>query len=536
MTLSIRSRLIAFGLLATVLVFAAGLIGLLAIRHLSVGIADGGVSMSAVRNQGEADMMHDAIRADVLAMAHQMHAGADAQAFDAVEKEFTDHVTTLQQRVAANEALPLSTAERAALAALKPDLASYVNQARGLLQRYRAGQDDAQEYGAFAASFSRLEHSMGKFSELIEQRAQGGRETLDGASRRALSWAWVTMISGALLIAAMAWALTRSILRPLQRIRHFMLTLGGNLGNRCEVGTDEVGDIAQSVNQLLTDLAGLIGVVQSSAEQVAGTAERLAGQTEATQARISEVGRRTGALAADAADLANTTEEVAQRIAETARAASDAAALAHSSARAVSSVVEGNERLQAATLQSTDRIDALASSADRIEEVTRVIREIADQTNLLALNAAIEAARAGEQGRGFAVVADEVRKLAERTARSTTEIASITDEIQQCTEHTVTAMRTVSAEVHGSAARLDEAGAGQQRIVGSTDAMLDTANAISSVSRKQAAVIVGTADGIRDIAALVAQSQDEVGAIRNASSELDALARALRDNITRFRV
>ncbi|UXY15018.1 methyl-accepting chemotaxis protein [Chitiniphilus purpureus] len=537
LSLTIRSRVIAFGCLATLLLLLLGLIGLISIRALNEGIEAGMISVSAVRNQGDADMMHDAIRADVLSAAHLRVEGATPQQFDEVVGELAEHIAKLRQDVADNEALPLSAQERQALASLKPDLERYAQQATALVQRYRSGQEDDRLYGEFKESFSRLEDSMARFSDLIGERAKAVSETQRAQSRSALIWAYGAMGGGVLLLGGLSWALSRGILRPLSRIQQFMLSLDNDLSRRCEDGArDETGDIARSANTLLGKLATLIGVVQQSARQVALTAKQLASQTATTRQRMLDASSRASTLAGEAGTLASSVDEVNQRIAGTTAVANDAATLAIESARALEEAMRINGQLRETASQSVLRINQLAESAERINQVATTIREIADQTNLLALNAAIEAARAGEQGRGFAVVADEVRKLAERTAVSTGDISQTTAQIQRCMTETVQSIELLSQQVGSSADRLSGASQAQQRIVAGTDEMRRIAQDIATAAQHQSEAIGSSVKGVQGIAALMAQSESEVDGIRQASNELDALAHSLQDNVGRFRV
>jgi methyl-accepting chemotaxis protein len=502
-------------------------------------VADSDKIVSLLRNQTEADMMHDAIRSDVLNMFRLMSAAEpDAAELKAVRDDLGEHLGNFQRLIAANDGMALPPAERAALEALKPDLAAYARQAQSALDKFAQRAADADlAYAAFAQSFDTLEDSMGKFSELIEHSSRLHNLQQAQLMQRVERFSLISLLLGALLLFAAVWWIAGTITTPLRRIRDFLAGLGGDLGQRLpDMGRNEVGENARSINALLDEQARTIELIQRTVgivEQVSGQLKARAGDTCAEVELASERAARVGAAAEQ---LSVAVQDVGRNIQHTADRAGEAAQTAEHAQASIANTQAVCTRLSESSAQSSAMIAELSHAAARIASMAGVIREIADQTNLLALNAAIEAARAGESGRGFAVVADEVRKLAERTSNSTIDIAQMTEQIEQATQGAALAMQRVSAGVAQGVADLDGAMRSQEAIVRDTRDMRELAREMADQTRGEAAAVEDAAQGMAEIGERVVTAAAAVREIDAGADQLRQVVAELRRHVEHFQV
>lgn len=535
-SLTIRLRLALLAGLAVCFVIVSGVVGLYSSHLLSERLALSGVSLAAIRNQGTADMMHDAIRGDVLAMYQSVTSGGTAADFAAISKDFAEHGKEFTDRIAANEALALDPSERSALEAIKPDIGRYLQQAAQTLQQFQNGKHDAAVFAEFNASFTRLEDSMGKFSDLLEQRAEADRAATRSTEVFTQTVLHVALWGGSALILLLSWLLGRSIANPLHVLSQFMQTLGTDLSRRLpEDGRDEITVIARASNSMLQDLSRLVEAVRDSARALEQTANGLAGDTQNLRERAGNSSNLVMQTASQAEQIASAAADVLAHTQRSDQAIQQAARLADHSASRMDGVVSSNARLSDNTSLAAEQIEKLAENAREIDTVTGVIREIAEQTNLLALNAAIEAARAGESGRGFAVVADEVRKLAERTAASTSSITQMTDGIRQATQSAVTSIQTVRMQVADSAAELGAAREAQQDILARARELQVQSQEVAGSSAEQGHAVQQVASAMSQVSTAIATNLAAFERLQQMASQLQSLSSGLNERIGRYR-
>ena len=349
------------------------------------------------------------------------------------------------------------------------------------------------------------------------------------------------LVVGLLIIATVltmlfAWLLTNSITRPIASALEAAETIAeGNLTRPIKVdGTDEAGRLLAAMQKMQEKLRDTLTRISGSATQLASAAEELNAVTDESARGLSKQNNEIEQAATAVNEMTSAVEEVARNAVSTSEASKNATASAGDGRDLVQETVNAIERMSGDVQSTADLIGNLAEESRDIGKVLDVIRGLADQTNLLALNAAIEAARAGEAGRGFAVVADEVRALAHRTQQSTSEIERMIGSIQGGTEQAVSSMRNSTERAESTLNIAKGAGLALDTINTAVVEINERNLVIASAAEEQAQVAREVDRNLVNIRDLSAQSSDGAAQTSAASGELTRLAVDLNSMVSRF--
>ena len=343
------------------------------------------------------------------------------------------------------------------------------------------------------------------------------------------------------LLVVVSWLLHLFVLKPLRAltaIAHDIAQGEGDLTKRVPVGSgsDEITVLAHDFNVFIQKMHGAVSLVNQASNRLATSTLQLSSTAESV-VRATE-GQDARAMQSSSAiqRMTITAGEVVRNSTEAARIAQGTAEMAQGGQAVMMQTVTGIQQISEAVVQAATIITTLGQSSDQIGEIVRTIEDIADQTNLLALNAAIEAARAGEQGRGFAVVADEVRKLAERTTKATKEIGDMIRQIQHDTKSAVATMDQGTNQVGEGVKLANKTGEALSTIHAMVNETAGMVQQIASVAKEQSQATCQIAGDLESMTQATRQTTSGIAETAQACHELSTLAGDLQKTLSVFKV
>ena len=347
-----------------------------------------------------------------------------------------------------------------------------------------------------------------------------------------------SMAAGAGTGVFVYWMVNVILLRKLRRVSDVADAISrGDVSRRCDiVSHDLVGEIINSFNGMAQNLCSMIGEITGSTAQLAAAAEQLTTITEHTSHGIRQQQAEIDQVATAVNEMVATVQEVARNAEQAAHAAQSADQSAKSGALVATEAMGGIDALVNEVEKSAAVIHELEAESENIGMVLDVIKGIAEQTNLLALNAAIEAARAGEQGRGFAVVADEVRTLASRTQKSTQEIHTMIERLQSGASNAVKVMESARAQGKKGVDQVEKAAESLAEIAGAVATINDMNTQIASAAEEQSAVAEEINRNVVNISQAAVQSANGSAQTASSSEDLARLAGQLQSLVGRFKM
>ncbi|MBI2276800.1 MAG: methyl-accepting chemotaxis protein [Dechloromonas sp.] len=394
----------------------------------------------------------------------------------------------------------------------------------------RAGQQASEPKLGYAALFAPWNWVIGTgiYIDDVEKEYRQNALLLGGISLALLA-----------ILSVVGWQVSSSILKQ--------------LGGEPSVAADVMqrvaaGDLTADVNSapsgsMLHALGGMVASLRHMVREINNDANRLVSNAEQIAAASDEVTRSaeqqsdaTSAMAAAIEELTVSSNHISDSAHETARNTTEAVELSVQGTERVGQASRAIQQIAETVADASGRIHALEERAKQVSSIANVIKDIAGQTNLLALNAAIEAARAGEQGRGFAVVADEVRKLAERTSLATTEIEQMIVGIQNDTVGAVEAMNTALPEVQAGVRLADSASESLRAIEDGARRTLERVDEVADATKEQSAASTSIAQRVEQIANMVEATTDTIRGTATTAHQLESIAVNLKQQIGRFRV
>jgi methyl-accepting chemotaxis protein len=359
------------------------------------------------------------------------------------------------------------------------------------------------------------------------------------APARALRNVLLLVLLGlAVIVAVVGYFLARTLSNPIDTMvdRTKDLAEGeADLTRRIEIGTqDEMGELGGHFNRFIERVQGIIGKVKENAEGVSSGSLQISSSSEELSATVEEQSTQTQTVSTSVAELTATSNDISKSIEGTQTRAEESSKLTREGGKVIQDSIDAFKSIQTQTGNLGAIIDNLGDSTQKIGNIIDVINDVADQTNLLALNAAIEAARAGEAGRGFAVVADEVRKLAERTAKATREIEEIITQLQAEAGNAEAAMGDAAKEVEKGTKLGEESLKILDKIVASSDGILDAATSVATAVMQENATIEEVSNNIQGIAAASEESSNAVQEMASTAEDLARQAEALKEIAGQF--
>ena len=426
---------------------------------------------------------------------------------------------------------------------------AFVEQGRELLERVSGGQPAMLKHAQMQRLLSPWQPIPGAkpWSVLLEvpnavllkpalQLEQQLDQQSTADSAKALGLGLLAVLLGLLLM----WLTARGVTRPILGVAAMLKDIAsgeGDLTRRLAYARqDELGELSGWFNRFLDKLQPIISDVKNSVQDARSTADQSSAIANQTSAGMQQQYREVDQVATAFHEMSATAQDVARSAAQAAEAARGADQATREGLGVIDTTTLSIEQLASAMTTAMGEVEGLASSSDKIGSVLEVIRSIAEQTNLLALNAAIEAARAGEAGRGFAVVADEVRNLAKRTQDSVEEIRQVIEGLQSGTREVVSSMHSSHRQAQGSVAQVEMAVTALQRIGEAVGVITDMNLQIASAAEEQSSVadeINRNISSIRDVTEAISSQAAESAQVSQA---LNSLANHQQKLMDQFRV
>jgi len=466
--------------------------------------------------------------------------GADPQQ----RENYWGRFTALQTKIQADSARLLDVMENGTA---RNDLQRFRQKHGQLAGQYRMGLDafvDSDfDHRAGDAAVSGIDREPARLlqaaADALSSQSQASARTVTESSEAIARWTEVSVVIGAVATLTILWfAIQALVMSPLQQLMNIVagFTLG-NFNQRLSTDRqDEIGELIQGLGAMQSEIAAIVTAVQATSLELAKASADINKSASEITSHTGETESSTDQVAAAITQMSQTVQEVARSIQEVAGSAEQADSASQNGLVVMERTVESIASLSEEVSNVAGSMDQLEKDTASVGAVLDVIKGIAEQTNLLALNAAIEAARAGEQGRGFAVVADEVRALARRTQESTAEIQHIIETVQSGAANAASAMRKGKEQSANTVEMAAETGKSIREISDAMSRIRDMVNHIATAAEEQSYATEEINRNIVNVATLVQSSHESAQHAGGIARELDVTSEKIRGQVQRFKV